>query len=253
MNSVSEIYQQELRKILRKRLKGTMGPTENVLYFPNDIDFRICPKNGISTIKWALLYINDVEQSQSNPESLLMGTKNWRWEQVNKYGYKPELPFRKNSFRVAVARDPVKRFMSACEYIKQEYVKNSQLLTADEELTLENLKKLENMSDVDILPEKIDDIIHGVWRGDIQNSHFFTQTYYHGNTGQYDKIFKMSNFGVMLEWLRVKTKATKKIEKIHSNKTSGQWFGGVDSLTTDQKKRIMRIYEEDYDYGWTED
>jgi hypothetical protein len=252
MNNVSKVYQEELRKILRKRLKGTMGPTENVLYFPNDIDFRICPKNGISTIKWALLYIKGVETSNNNPESMLIATKNWRVDQVKEFGYKPELPFRQNSFRVAVARDPIKRFMSACEYIKQEYVKNAQLLTRDEDLTPENLKVLESLSDVDQLPDNIDDIIDGVWKGDIQNSHFFTQTYYHGAIGQYDKIFKMSNFGVMLEWLRVKTNATKKIDRIHSNRTSGQWFGGVDSLTTDQKKRIIRIYEEDYDYGWTE-
>ncbi len=51
MSQIDKIYQEELRKILRKRLRGIMWPTENVLYFKNNIDVRLCPKNGISSLK----------------------------------------------------------------------------------------------------------------------------------------------------------------------------------------------------------
>ena len=252
--TVNDLYQAELRKVLRRRLRGTMSPTDNVLYFPNDIDVRICPKNGISTLKWALLYVSGLSPSSSDKESMSIGTKGWRYHKIKQYGHQDELPFRKDSFRVAVSRDPIKRFLSACEYIKQESSKASDLLNLSSSLTNEDFKRLEKMSDVDILPDNLDDIIDGVWSGEIQNSHFFTQTYYMQNRGQYDKIFKMKNFTTLLEWLRVKSGSSKQIEKIRSNATSGLVFGkSASDLTEDQKKRIMRIYEEDYDYGWTED
>ena len=253
--SVSEVYQKELRKVLRKRLRGAMQPTENVLYFKNNIDVRICPKNGMSTLKWALMYIDDIDMNGNDPLSFIYGTKRHRMMEIKKYGYTPELPFRKDSTRVCVARDPVKRFMSACEYIKTEYMRVNEVIDLEksEPLTEDEVKRLENMSDVDILPESLDDIIDGVWSGDIHNTHFYTQTYYYGNRSQYDTIWKMSEFGAFLNWLRVCTKSDRKIDRIRSNSTSGLHFGGVDSLTEDQKKRIMRIYEEDYDYGWTED
>ena len=252
--SVSDVYQDELRKVLRKRLRGTMTPTENVLYFKNNIDIRLCPKNGISTLKWAQMYVDNIELSQDNPISLIYGTKRHRMMEIKKHGYRPELPFRKDSTRVAVSRDPLKRFMSACEYIKTEYTRVNEAIDLNkaEPLNEEELKKLTKMSDVDILPDSIDDIIDGVWSGEIQNSHFFTQTYYQGNRGQYDKIWKMNEFSEFLEWLRISTGSTRKLVNIRANNTSGLYFGSIEALTRHQKKGIMRIYEEDYDYGWTE-
>lgn len=253
MTTANEVYARELRKVLRHRLRGTMTPTENVLYFPNNIDVRICPKNGMSSLKWAMLYVYGVPQDPNDRVSLTMGTKVWRMEDIKKHGHKPDLPFRKDSYKTCVSRDPIKRFMSACEYIKTEYASSAEMLSTSESLTVEQLERLSRLSDVNPLPDSLDDIIEGVWTGEIQNSHFFTQTYYHGNRGQYDKIWNMSDFKPMMEWLRTETKCSRKIDKIHSNYTSGQWFGGFELLTPDQKKRIMRIYEEDYDYGWTED
>lgn len=241
---MSELYQTELRKILRKRIRGIMQPTENVLYFKNNIDVRLCPKNGMTTIKMAFLYTDGIEFSNSNFESLRYGTKRHRLDQVKTHGFMDDMPFRKGSTRVAVTRDPLKRFLSACEYIKIENERVDQLT---------ELKDIERASDVDVLPDTLDEIIDGVWNGEIQNSHFFTQTHYHGNRGQYDRIWKMSEFDAFLNWLRVCTGSSKKLSSIRKNRTSGLYFGGVETLTQHQKKGIMRIYEEDYDYGWTED
>jgi len=260
MNTVQEIYQAELRKVLRARLRGTMFPTDNVLYFPNNIDVRICPKNGMTTIKWALLYVLRLDYDASSAASVedkfeaqLCGTKGWRVREIKEHGYQPDLPFRQESLRVAISRDPIERFLSACEYIKTEYTKSSNMLTSSGTLDKESLEALGKMSDLDDLPDNLDDIIDGVWSGDIHNSHFYTQTHFYGNRGQYDEIFQMQDFAEFLEWLRKKTGSNRKIDKIHSNSTSGLWFGSKNDLTEDQKKRIMRIYAEDYDYGWTED
>lgn len=258
MSTVQEIYQAELRKVLRQRLRGNMLPTDNVLYFPNNVDVRICPKNGMTTIKWALLYVLELDHINGKAEdkstAKLCGTKGWRVREIKKHGYLPDLPFRQESLRVAISRDPIKRFLSACEYIKTEYAKSSNMLTSSSEaLDKKSLEALGKMSDLDDLPDKLDDIIDGVWSGDIHNSHFYTQTYFHGNRGQYDEIFQMQDFVEFLEWLRTQTGSRRKIDKIRSNSTSGLWFGSKNDLTEDQKKRIMRIYAEDYDYGWTED
>jgi len=251
----TNLYREELKKILRKRLRGSMSASENVLYFPKDVDVRICPKNGMTSLKWALLYVNNIEISSDNPKSLIYGTKRHRMGEIKKYGDRDSLPFRKDSFRVAIARDPIKRFMSACEYIKTEYTRVNEVidLNSGKALSHDELKALESMSDVDILPDNLDEIIDGVWNGEIQNTHFYTQTFYYSNRSQYDKIVKMKNFKEFMEWLRVRCESPKKIDRVHTNRTSGLYFGGVEKLTEDQKKRIMRIYQEDYDYGWTED
>lgn len=251
MNDITREFQNELKKILRRKFRGAMTPTDNVLYFPNNIDVRICPKNGMSTLKWALMYAVDVDISSSNPQSLLIGTKNWRTDQIKKYGYRDELPYRKDSIRVTSCRDPIKRFMSACEYIKTEWVKSAELFNIQD--IDKNQEDFERLSDIDMLPDNIDEVIDMVWKGEIMNSHFYTQTYYLGSRSQYDSIFNMEHFTDYLSYIRVRSKTPKKIDRLHTNRTSGLYYGGVDSLTNNQKKLIMRIYEEDYDYGWTED
>ena len=93
----------------------------------------------------------------------------------------------------------------------------------------------------------------GVWNGEIQNSHFYTQTYYLGNRGQYHQIYPMNKFGDILIFLKHHNEytGTESLTKVR-NKSSYTNYPSVEQLTGGQKKRIMRIYEEDYDYGWTE-
>lgn len=249
MTDQIQLYQEQLKKALRRKFRGTMSPTENVLYFPNNIDMRICPKNGMSTLKWVLLYALNINISQKNQEALRIGTKNWRIEQIKEYGYQDELPFRQDSIRLAVSRDPVKRFLSACEYIKTEWIKSKDLFDVREDGDYSQLIKL---SDVDSLPDDLDGVIDMVWSGEIHNSHFFTQTYYQGSRGQYDHIYPLREFTSLLNYLRSQTNCQRDIARIHANRTSGLYYGGVDKLTTNQRRLIMRIYEEDYDYGWTE-
>jgi hypothetical protein len=251
---MSEVYQDKLVKALKKKLRGTMSPTENVLYFPNNLDVRICPKNGMSSLKWALMYSMGETPSQSNQFTLEVGTKGWRIKQISKRGFVDEMPYRKDSTRIAIVRDPVKRFLSACEYMKTEWVNQvatfgEDFCNASEESQLERIGSL---SDVDPIPDDLDEVIQMVKEHEIDNSHFYTQAYYMGNRSQYDRIFDMKDFVDCLDYIRVKTKTPKMIDRIHSNKTSGLYYGSAENLTEKQKKDIMAVYTEDYNYGWVE-
>ena len=251
---MNDNYYEKLKDALKKKLRGTMSPTENVLYFDNNLDVRICPKNGMSTLKWAMIYLSGQKPSQDNQFTLEVGTKGWRIKQIREFGYKDEMPYRKGSTRVTVVRDPVKRFLSACEYMKTEYM--SQVATFGEDFSKDssdhNLMRIGSLSDVDPIPDNLDDVIAMVKNGEINNSHFYTQAYYLGNRGQYDKIFDMKDFKEYLHYIRVTAGSTRQIDRIHSNSTSGLYYGPVENLTEKQKKDIMDIYIEDYDYGWVE-
>ena len=229
-----ELYQQELRKIVRHRAWGTTTFTDNILYFPNAIDVRLCPKNGMSSLKVALMRVLGREGDKF--DLLQVGTKRDRIEEIGKFGDRDILPFRKGAYRVAVVRDPVERFLSACEYIKSGNHEG------------EDPRKT---SDVCELPDSLDEVIDGVWSGEIYNTHFFRQVDFMGNRAQYNRIFPMSKFGNVLAFLGAR--AGVDLSMIHKNETAPVHYGPKSALTENQLHGIMRIYREDYNYGWTEE
>ena len=235
MTDEQKIYQEELRKIARRRAHGITTNTDNVLYFPNATDVRLCPKNGMTTLKTALISI----LAKRNPpdfDVLKIGTKRDRIEEIGKFGDRDMLPFRRGALRVCVVRDPVERFLSACEYIK------SGNHAGEPE---------EKMSDVCELPDSLDDVIEGVWKGDIFNTHFLPQQVFLGNRGTYDRIFPMSKFSGVLSFLGDRMGVD--LTNIRKNQTEPVHYGTKDALTPEQLEGIMRIYREDYNYGWTEE
>lgn len=252
-----EEFEQKLKRAIQYRIRGITNSMDNVLYFPQNIDVRLCPKNGMSTLKWALLYCSgiDMVRDGKSGEALVMGTKAHRMLQIKQHGYREQLPYRKDSTRFAVSRDPVKRFLSAAEYIKKEYIRSQQTLdlNPESEDLADKIEKISKMSDLNMLPDSLDDVIEGVREGEIVNSHFFTQAYYMGNRSQYDKIYRIDRLRDLLDFLRRSSKIHTAIDKIRENKTEPLYYGSVDVLTDTQRRRIMKIYEEDYDYGWTED
>ena len=229
-----------------------MTSRDNVLYFNNNIDVRLCPKNGITTLKWALWHTYDMDISIHRHFASRCGTKNFRVEEIRKHGLSEELPFRAQSTRVCVVRDPVERFMSSAEYLKLQWIANASLLEGSDLSDTDKERAYVSMSEIDILPDSIDEVIEGVRTGEIDNSHFWLQSYFLGNRSQYDHIFKFSQFGEFMTWLQNECKSPKTLNKIVTNQTSGLYYGGVSNLTEDQKIRIMKMYQEDYDYGWTE-
>mgnify|MGYP000109039408 CR=1 FL=1 len=95
-----------------------MSPFDNVLYLPNNVDIRLCPKNGMSTIKEIFRIHKGHEQYVG---------RSYRYSKVKEFGDQLDLPFRKGSYRIAVRRDPLDRFKSACEYIMRERAEHIRL------------------------------------------------------------------------------------------------------------------------------
>lgn len=243
------LYEKELsvRRAIQRRLRGNMTYRDNVLYFPNNIDVRICPKNGISTLKWALWYTHGLPYKGNELLARRVGTVNHRREEIKKHGFPLDYPFREGSRRIAIVRDPIERFLSAAEYLKHQWQSNRDIVNG-----VDPSKVWENLSDQDLIPDNIDDVIDGVYHGEIVNSHFYTQAYYLGSRSQYSEIYKFSEFSKFMTYLQNECKSPLALDNIKINATDKSYFGHVSSLTEDQKDRIIAIYKEDYEYGWTE-
>ena len=64
------------------------------------------------------------------------------------------------------------------------------------------INRLSSLSDVDPIPDDLDDVISMVESKEIVNTHLYTQAHYLGSRGQYDKIFDMKDFIGCLEYIR---------------------------------------------------
>lgn len=232
---------ERLKKAQMYRFRGQTSSLDNVLYFPNNIDVRICPKNGMSSLKWALLYCHNAIGTN---EGYLLGTKSDRMDKILKYGYQNDLPFRQNSVRIAVSREPIKRFLSAAEYIRSEYERVKD--TTDP-------YNIGRMSDVQELPDDLDELIEGIRNHEIVNSHFFPQVEFLGNRSQYNAIYQMRDFTKLLGFLKSRSNTEFDLTTIRENKSERRYYPSPKELTELQASRIMKIYREDYNYGWTED
>lgn len=203
-----------------------MTPADNVLYFDNNIDVRICPKNGMSSLK--------------ELHRLKRGVKEYigivdRLHKVKLYGDQFDIPFRKDSFRIAVKRDPIKRFMSACEYI----VSNRYRYELDD-----------RGGDLPILSLELDDVLTGIESGIIKNNHFYTQTWYMGKPNMYDIVFDLDELTTLMLFLNNAAELGFDPQKasIHDNRTTQKVYNDV--LTESQKQRIRQFYCKDYENGW---
>lgn len=75
-----------MRHIIHNKLRGTMTPQDNVLYFPQNIDIRLCPKNGITTLKWALWHVYKINVEDDPEFAANCGTKGHRLKEIKEKG-----------------------------------------------------------------------------------------------------------------------------------------------------------------------
>lgn len=199
-----------------------MGNSNNVLYFPNNIDVRICPKNGMSTLKEAhRKALNMTKDAMTD----------YRNEHVRKFSDFTDIPFRKNSFRVAVRRDPIDRFKSACEYIQYNRIKFLRKGRVLPKIALE-------------VNQVISDLGDGVYR----DSHFYSQTYYMGTPAQYDMIVHIDELPKLLTFLQDACNIERDITNIHSNKTTHKLYN--DAIDPERMFQLRNFYLKDYTNGW---
>jgi hypothetical protein len=203
-----------------------MTPADNVLYFPNNIDVRLCPKNGMSSIKELYrIYRGHNEY---------VGRK-YRMDSVKNHSCQFEMPFRKNSYRIAVKRDPVDRFKSACEYIlanQAKYIKSGRL------------------NELPSLDEELDTVLDKIEGGLFKNNHFYTQSWYMNSTHDYNLIVHIDELSQLMVFLNESSGLGLSPDQldIWDNKTSLKMYGDV--LTEQQIRRIKKLYWRDYESGW---
>ena len=218
-----------------------MIPFDHVWYLPHDIDVITCPKNGMSSVKryyyqvWKLYFDEDVAKEQIEFVSHRGGPQNYReqqvWNQCNILNY----PFRKRSFKIAIKRDPIARFISAVEY-------------------LENRAKIRRRSERDYVPRgDIESVLHKLEKGEIYDVHLMPQSHFMGTRNHYDAIFDMTELTDMFRYI------TKKIPEArwgpnlnpHYNKMKKTDKKRItDNLSPHDILRIKILYKQDYENGW---
>ena len=202
-----------------------MSPFDNVLYFSNNIDVRLCPKNGMSSLKEVFrLYKGHKEY---------VG-RSYRYNRVKEEGSQFDLPFRKNSFRIAVRRDPLDRFKSACEYIMRERV--------------EHIKQ--GRTDLPEISLDIEDVIQSLEIGSLRNNHFYTQTWYMGNPGDYDMVVHIDELDKLINFIDEACELNLPSEQLDIKMNQSKLKLYNDGLTRIQQLRVKKLYEKDYKNGW---
>lgn len=190
------------------------------LYFENLVDVRLCTKNGNTTLRnvWSQLSTGeDVHCSTSTRKHLIH-------EAADLGILEPGVNFfRKNSYRVAVKRDPIDRALSAAKYL-------CKVRLGINEPSLELIEELLSIASPEV------------------DHHFLSQTYWMGGSHVYDEVFDLQHLNIMIEWLErdfpYKYPVTVKMHNV-SSKTIN-----ISHLSDSTIKRLYKMYEIDYDNGW---
>jgi hypothetical protein len=203
-----------------------MSPADNVLYFPNNIDVRLCPKNGMSTLK-------ELQRHHTGHKEYIGRVE--RLTEVRKKGDQFDIPFRKGSYRIAVSRDPVSRFRSACEYIVTNQAKHISAGRIHELPTLDS---------------ELDKVITKIEEGVIKNNHFYTQSWYMGYPSEYHMVVDIAQLSPLLLFINDAAGLKLPEEKlhIHDNKSGMRIYNTM--MTPEQITRIKSLYHDDYENGW---
>ena len=221
------------KEITVERVRALGPAINNVFYFPNLVDVRVAAKCGFANFK----------KMTSRPPLVTHARL------IVEYGDALDLPFRKGSTRFAIKRDPVKRFLSALDYMEQEVEKlrgnkNYIRLKKDHERRLRNypidgFKSLE----VAVIAMELNTLF---------NSHFFTQTDYYNDINQYDYVYDLNDFPKAMSHI-ISLAGEKNIPNseywihVHENKSVNKFSS---QLTDDLAERIKILYRVDYDNGW---
>lgn len=190
------------------------------LYFDNDIDIRLCPKNANTSLKY--IY----SQLHYNEDSPMTFTKRMhvyeRMLSENKID-DTEYLFRRDSDRIAIKRNPVDRALSAAKYI---------LLTR---------MKLDNPP-ISLVEEVLTNINFEV------DHHLLPQSYWMGNSSLYDKVYDIKEFGDLIRYIEDNFIWFGFLKDIHKNMSPNKLK--VSDLSSSVINKLKKIYEVDYDNGW---
>lgn len=146
-------------------------------------------------------------------------------------------PFRRNSYRIAIKRDPVQRFISAVSYLDKVKLEPNYVRVKKSYIDLSDVNK-----------DDIDSVLDAFENQTLRDEHFFSQTYFMGHPNDYDKVYDITEVPELLEWLTKKTSPKIPIVDFWENKTKGT--PDRIELTDSQQMRIIKMYAKDYANGW---
>ena len=240
-----------------------MTPSDNVYYFnfsDKKVDIRVCLKNGYTSIRTAWVwsdgnlnkryfkkawdnkfggdYYQHIIDTKNGVHCDGVGATNWRYPEAMKHQDIFDIPFRKNSFRIAVKRDPVKRFLSAVQYL--DSAKNHKHYKS------ETHKHYIDLTNLDITNTNF--IIESLENGRLKDEHFFPQSYFLGHKDQYHKVYDIKDLNYLLEY--IESFGIEKNLKISNLKENPSSYKQKIILTPEQEVRIIKLYAQGYANGW---
>ena len=226
----------------------------NVFYFPNLVDVRTAAKCGSANFK----LLDAAIRTQVFDTTAKMtvrrfknraGPINFRDELVWQYADILDMPFRKESTRFAIKRDPVKRFLSAVDFLEKQMAK----FNTQEDL---GARVKEQQRTPRAYPLKgfasLEEAVSSLENGMIMDPHLNTQTFYYGNINQYDYVYDLVDMRQALEHI-VSLIGNDNIPNpnfwIKSHRNKSPKILSL-QLTDDLAERIKTLYRVDYDNGW---
>jgi hypothetical protein len=220
-----------------------MTPADNILYFNNNIDIRLCLKNAFTTFRavWVSCYDKDhcIDYYTGKRDKIIVPGALDRYKWAMRYQDIWDQPFRRGSYRIAVKRDPVERFVSAVSYLNNVKLSSTYAAHKKSYIDLSKINKDDTNSIIDALDNQT-----------LRDEHFFSQTYFMGHPDNYDKVYDITEISQLLSWLEEKVSNLNPIPFTHiwENKTKGT--DQRIQLTDEQTTRIIKLYAKDYDNGW---
>ena len=190
------------------------------IYFDNNIDFRMCSKNACTTIKYVFMQLHYNIDATTH-----LQRRKFTYHKLLKAGkIEPgPLQFRKDSYRIAVKRDPIERALSAAKYILliRLNIPNPSIDMIEELLMIADIK--------------IDE-------------HFCSQSLIMGHPDSYNKIYNMDQVDNFISFLESNYNWPGSLmdskKNISENKTS------VNDLSDEVINKLKVQYKIDYDNGW---
>lgn len=214
----------------------------NVLYFGDNVDVRLIPKNCSSTLKMMYTEINGMpfkKLEDGNPHGYFaskISSQGYRKAAVLNNGGKL---FRDGSIKIAIKRDPIERWLSGVNFgiLMKEFNHPSysefQLAWLDNDIN--DIAKEHEFMGINEIGE------YGI-------AELFSQTYCGGNINQYDFVFDIKEFDKCVDLLE--NELGEKITRVWATVSRDKSRWKMEDLTEDSKECIRKLYAKDYDNGW---
>ena len=226
---------------------------KNIFYFPNLVDVRTAAKCGSANFKELYRHgkLHWKKEGQENNLPLQFHGP----LHVRLMGNVVDVPFRKGSTRFAIKRDPVKRFLSAVDYIEQsmlEFRPNTRDIK-NPDMQIRKNKHLKNPKHYPIKGfRSLEDAITAMEANRLYDVHFFSQTSYYGNINQYDYVYDLVDFSKAMSHITSligDENLPNRDVWSHSHKNKSKKKLSLE-LTDELAERIKTLYQIDYDNGW---